>query len=155
ERQESAKRIVDLESRVRALEGQLGPRVLISGRGSWPASPRPAPLLLVGLDLLGARVLDLLVLGDLEVAHVLHDLVVERRVVLERLGHGDLFEDRLPRALRLAGPAVDALVGVNVELVRPLGAVATRVLVDAVDRAHGDATSVETVATEPSDDVRH
>jgi hypothetical protein len=34
ERQESAKRIVDLESRVRALEGQLGPRVLISGRGS-------------------------------------------------------------------------------------------------------------------------
>ena len=33
ERQESAKRILDLEGRVRALESQLGPRVLISGRG--------------------------------------------------------------------------------------------------------------------------
>ena len=35
---------------------------------------RPAPLLLVGGDLVGGRVLDLLLLGDLEVAHVLHDL---------------------------------------------------------------------------------
>jgi hypothetical protein len=34
ERQESAKRILDLETRVRGLEAQLGPRVLISGRGS-------------------------------------------------------------------------------------------------------------------------
>ncbi|HZP41577.1 MAG TPA: hypothetical protein VFD84_08680 [Candidatus Binatia bacterium] len=34
ERQESARRILDLESRVRLLEGQLGPRVALSGRGS-------------------------------------------------------------------------------------------------------------------------
>lgn len=34
ERQESARRILDLEARVRTLEAQLGPRVLISGRGS-------------------------------------------------------------------------------------------------------------------------
>jgi hypothetical protein len=34
ERQESAKRVLDLETRVRGLEAQLGPRVLISGRGS-------------------------------------------------------------------------------------------------------------------------
>jgi hypothetical protein len=33
DRQESAKRIIDLETRTRALEAQLGPRVLISGRG--------------------------------------------------------------------------------------------------------------------------
>jgi phage shock protein A len=33
ERQESGKRVLDLETRVRALEAQLGPRVLISGRG--------------------------------------------------------------------------------------------------------------------------
>jgi hypothetical protein len=32
ERQESARRIVDLEQRLRALEAQLGPRVVISGR---------------------------------------------------------------------------------------------------------------------------
>jgi hypothetical protein len=34
ERQESSRRILDLEARVRTLEGQLGPRVLIGGRGS-------------------------------------------------------------------------------------------------------------------------
>lgn len=34
ERQESARRIVDLEQRLRALEAQLGPRVVISGRTS-------------------------------------------------------------------------------------------------------------------------
>lgn len=33
DRQESAKRVLDLETRVRALEAQLGPRVVISGRG--------------------------------------------------------------------------------------------------------------------------
>ena len=34
ERQESARRILDLENRVRSLEAQLGPRVLVGGRGS-------------------------------------------------------------------------------------------------------------------------
>jgi hypothetical protein len=34
ERQESARRILDLENRLRALEAQLGPRVVISGRGN-------------------------------------------------------------------------------------------------------------------------
>jgi len=33
ERQESAKRVVDLETRIRTLEAQLGPRVVVSGRG--------------------------------------------------------------------------------------------------------------------------
>ena len=33
ERQESAKRVLDLEARIRTLEAQLGPRVVISGRG--------------------------------------------------------------------------------------------------------------------------
>jgi len=33
ERQESAKRILDLETRVRSLEAQLGPRVVVGGRG--------------------------------------------------------------------------------------------------------------------------
>jgi hypothetical protein len=34
ERQDSARRILDLETRIRALEAQLGPRVLLGGRGS-------------------------------------------------------------------------------------------------------------------------
>jgi hypothetical protein len=34
ERQESARRILDLETRIRTLESQLGPRVLIGGRNS-------------------------------------------------------------------------------------------------------------------------
>src|SRR5438876_5986291 len=116
---------------------------------------RPAPLLLVLDDLLGARVLDLLVRGNRKVAHVLHDLVVERRVVLERLGHGDLLEDRVPRALGLAGAAVDAFVGVDVELVRLLLPVGARVLVDAVDGADGHAPGIYAVATEACDDVSH
>src|SRR5262249_12897318 len=116
---------------------------------------RPASLLLVLDDLLGARVVDLLVRGDLKVAHVLHDLVVEWRVVLEDLGHGDLLEDRDPRALGFAGAAVDALVGVNVELVRPLLSVGPRVFVDAVDGADGHAPGIYAVATEACDDVGH
>jgi hypothetical protein len=34
ERQESARHVLDLENRVRTLEAQLGPRVLVGGRGS-------------------------------------------------------------------------------------------------------------------------
>jgi hypothetical protein len=34
QRQESARRILDLEGRVRSLEAQLGPRLLVGGRGS-------------------------------------------------------------------------------------------------------------------------
>ena len=91
-----------------------------------PRSARPAPLRLVGRHLLRRGVLDLLGLRDLEVGGVLHHRVVERGVVLEDVGDGDLLEDRLPGALGLAGAAVDALVGMDVELVRPLLAIATR-----------------------------
>jgi hypothetical protein len=34
ERQESARRVLDLETRIRTLESQIGPRVLIGGRGN-------------------------------------------------------------------------------------------------------------------------
>src|SRR5262249_57734590 len=89
------------------------------------------------------------------VTHVLHDPVVERSVVLEHLGDGHLLEDRLPRALRLAGPAVDTLVGMDVELIRPRVPVGTRVLVDAVDRTHRHAPGIEAIAAEAGGDVRH
>src|SRR5689334_8376258 len=47
------------------------------------------------------------------------------------LGHAVVREDRLDRARRLAGLTVDALVGVDVELILPL--------VNAIDRADLDA----------------
>src|SRR5439155_249165 len=93
--------------------------------------------------------------NDLDIAHVLHDFVVEGGVVLEHLGHRHLLEDRVPRALGLAGAAVDALVGVDVELIRPLLAVGARVLVDAVDGADRDAAGVQAITAEARDDVGH
>src|SRR2546422_10944312 len=58
-----------------------------------------------------------------------------------------LREDRRDRALRLAGPAVDALVRVNVQLVLPL--------VDAVHRTHVYAGAVLQADAGFRDDVRH
>ena len=68
--------------------------------------------------------LDLRVLRDFEVAHVLHDLVVERRVVLEDLGDRDFLEDRNTqpaRFYRIANevPAVLMLAIVFMVIVKP------------------------------------
>src|SRR5262249_34157687 len=46
----------------------------------------------------------------------------ERDVILEDIGHSLAFEDGLPRALGLADTAVDALLRVDVQLVRELAA---------------------------------
>src|ERR1051326_3232457 len=91
----------------------------------------------------------------LEFAHVLHDRVVELGVLLERSGHGFLFVDRLPWALRLAGAAIDAFVGMNVELIRPLFGIGTLIAVDAIDGAYGDAACVYAISAQPGDDVSH
>ena len=56
-------------------------------------------------------------------------------------------EDRGDGALRITCPAVNALVGVNVELVRPF--------VDAVDRTHIHAPSIKNVDTRLRNDVGH
>ena len=56
-------------------------------------------------------------------------------------------EDRLHRALGLARATVDALVGVDVELILSL--------VDAVDRTYLDATGVLRVDARLGDDVCH
>src|SRR5262245_59993934 len=93
--------------------------------------------------------------GDLEVAHRLHDRVVELGIVLERRGDGFFLVDRLPRALRLAGATVDALVGMDVELVGKLLGVAALVSIDAVHGANRDATCVYAIAAQPGDDVSH
>src|SRR5438309_10775447 len=71
--------------------------------------------------------------------------------VLGPLGRQRLLgEDRVHRAFRLAGPAVDALVGIDEEL--PVGAF---VVVDAVDRADRDARDVEHVDARLGDHVGH
>ena len=63
------------------------------------------------------------------------------------VGQRVLGEDRLDRALGLAGAAVDALLRVDDE--DPVG------LVDAVDRADVDAGEVFDVDAGLGDDVRH
>src|SRR5690606_29047727 len=96
-----------------------------AGRARSPlgASAGVAPLLLVGRDLVGARRLLVLVDGHLALVDV-DDLRVELDVILEDVGHGRVLEDGLPRALRLARTAVDALFRVDVELVGELVRVA-------------------------------
>src|SRR3712207_295770 len=82
--------------------------------------------------------------GAAQVGEELHVGVVE---VLPLVRDVVLVVDGLHRADRLAGTAVDALVGVDVE--HPVA------LVDAVDRTLVDARLVEDVDTSLGDDVGH
>src|SRR5215211_5387181 len=61
-----------------------------------------------------------------------------------------LREDRVDRALRLARPAVDALVRVDEQL-----SVDALLLVDAVDRTDGDTGDIQHVDARLGDDVGH
>src|SRR6266849_2363475 len=83
--------------------------------------------------------LDPWVVDEELLVHLDEVLPVGRRLVLG--------EDRFHRAHRLAGAAVDALIRVDVEHLRPL--------VDAVDRADLDAGLVLDVDARLRDDVRH
>jgi hypothetical protein len=80
-------------------------------------------------------------------AELVEELDVRLVVVLPLLRSVVLVEDRLDRAHRLAGTAVDAFIRVDVE--GPL------TLVDAVDRALLDARLVLDVDTRLRDDVGH
>src|SRR5262249_59803226 len=80
-------------------------------------------------------------------AEILEELVVGRGVVLPLGRHVVLVEDRLDRADRLARPAVDTLVRMDVE--HPV------TFVDAVDRALLDAGLVEQIDAGFGDDVSH
>src|SRR4051812_15198769 len=102
--------------------------------------------------LLERRVLDV-VLGRVLLRELVHDVeavavgVVDLHERLPLLRQRVLGEDRLDRAFRLAGTAVDALLGIDHE--DPVG------LVDAVDGAHVDARFVLDVDAGLADDVRH
>jgi len=78
----------------------------------------------------------------LELVRHLDRGVVQGYVVLEDFRNGWLFENRLARALRLAGAAIDALVWVDVELVGKLS-VGACIFVDAVNRANTDASCIK------------
>src|SRR5712664_1113260 len=75
------------------------------------------------------------------------ELLVQRDEVFRLFRRLVFGEDRLHRAHRLAGPAVDTLVGVDEELIRPL--------VDAVHRADLDAGLVLDVDARLDDHVCH
>src|SRR5438876_624649 len=77
----------------------------------------------------------------------LRALAVERGELSLRVGHVVLGEDRLDRALGHAQRAVDALVGVDHQHVRPLA--------EAVDRADVDAVRVLAFDAAFSDNVSH
>src|SRR5262245_57919091 len=72
---------------------------------------------------------------------------VLRGIALPLLGHRVVGEDRLDRALRLARPAVNALVGVDVILVIAL--------VDAVDWADGNTRGILGTDTRLRDNIGH
>src|SRR6266508_1042342 len=78
---------------------------------------------------------------------VQEELPVQLDEVLPLLRGLVLDEDRLHRADGLAGPAVDAFVGVDIELLRAF--------VDAVHRADLDAGLVLHVDSRLGDDIRH
>src|SRR4029434_6668719 len=85
--------------------------------------------------------------GRLDAGMVLEELLVHFDELLPLIGGLVLCEDRLHRAYRLTGPAVDALVRMDVE---------HRVaFVDAVDRTHLDTGLVLHVDARLRDDIRH
>lgn len=82
---------------------------------------------------------------DFELVKQLDGGVVQDNIVLENFENGWLLEDRLPRTLRLAGTAIDTLVGMDVELIGKLFSVIPGIFVDAVNRTNTDASCIETV----------
>jgi hypothetical protein len=105
----------------------------------------PAPLDLVGRNLFGRWMHDLLESFDLELVGQVERLMIEGDVVLEDIGDGRLLEDRLPRAFGLASAAIDAFVGIDVELVGEALAVVADIFVNAIDRANADAAGVQAI----------
>src|SRR5208282_989457 len=114
-----------------------------------------SPLLFVLRDLFRGGMLRLNEGLHLELIHDVHHSVVQVDIVFEQLGHRRLLEDRLPRALGLARAAIDAFVGMDVELIGKLLGVSTGVLVDAVHRADADTSGIDAIATKPCNRPRH
>src|ERR1700722_17678943 len=115
----------------------------------------PAPFGLVGRDLFRRRMLRLDESFDLELVRQINGLMVQGNVWVEDVGNGRLFENRLPWAFRLASAAIDAFVGIDIELVGKALVVLTNVLVNAIDRTNADAASVNTIDAKAGYRPRH
>src|SRR5262249_26486928 len=115
-----------------------------------------SPLPIVDSHLVARGTLFLDELGNREVMGSLDGTRVQTDIVLEHIGDVDTLHDCLPRKLELADPAIHALVGVDVELVRELTArvVATE-LQNAVHEVHFRAAQVHAVAAEPGNHECH
>ncbi len=76
-------------------------------------------------------------------------------VVLEDLGNSRLLENRFPGTLGLAGSAINAFVGIDVELVGKFFLVGADVFIDAINGTHADASGVNAVAAKAGNRPRH
>src|SRR5208283_905949 len=109
----------------------------------------PAPFGLVGRDLIGRGMLRLDEGLDLELVGHVDGLVIQLDIVFEAVRDRRLFKDRLPRAVGLAGDAIDTFVGMDIEHVGEVLAVVANIFVNAIDRAYADASGVDAINTEP------
>src|SRR5688500_9656840 len=80
-------------------------------------SPCPAPFLFVGRNLVGCGMGLLCVGWDLELRRLVLHQIVEGDIVTEHLRHRHFFKYRLPGTLRLTRPTINAVIGMDIELV--------------------------------------
>jgi len=94
--------------------------------------------------------------GDIHYANLFGEhRVVERDVVLEDVGNSRLLENCLPRAFGLAGAAIDAFIGIDIELVGEFFLVGADVFINAIDRTHANASGVNAVAAKAGNRPGH
>ena len=93
--------------------------------------------------------------GDLKLILRFNGCVVQIDIFLEDFWHGRFLKNSLPRTLRLTCPAVNALIGMNIELVGELVLVFTDVFVNAIDRTYANASGVEAIAAKAGYCPRH
>jgi hypothetical protein len=75
--------------------------------------------------------------------------MVQFDVVLENVGDGGFFENRLPGAFRLARAAVDAFVRMNIEHIGKIFVIVADIFINAIDWADADTSRVDTIDAEP------
>src|ERR1700683_3504360 len=91
----------------------------------------------------------------LEIVFLLEQGVIEIDVGFEHLGHRRLFENRLPWTFRFAGAAIDTFIRIDIEHVGEFDLIVANVFVDAIDRAHTDASGVHAIDAKSGDRPRH
>ena len=75
-------------------------------------------------------------------AELFNEIGLSRQPSIRNCG---FFENRLPWAFRFARSTVDTFIRIDVQLVGAFGLVGANVFIDAIDRAHTDASGVQTI----------